>query len=148
MYFACACTSFGSAEETRPKTSEHQRLPKSDKFLPFLRTNPSTTGVMLDIECPTSTTRAEPFPAANLTGGFNIETGWKVNALRIQHTCVRDIKGGDLEFFKHNLGHSFPISRRVPCGLGDKNWVLGWISAHHVHQCVRYQGGDWVEVGY
>ena len=74
--------------------------------------------------------------------------GGKVDALRIQYTCVGDIKGGDLEFFKHDLGHPFSISRRVPCGLSDKNGVFGWISAHHVHQRVRYQGRDRVEVGY
>lgn len=91
---------------------------------------------MLAIEWPTSTTRADPFPAANLTGDLNIKTKGKVDALRIQHTRIRDIKGGNLEFFKHDLGHSFPISRRVPCGLSDKNGMFGWISPHHVHQRV------------
>jgi len=123
-------------------------LTSSQTYLPFLSTKPSTTGVMLAIECPTSMTRAEPFPAANLEIELRECEKKDGSSVRVQDACIGYVKRGDLEFLEHDLGHSFSIGCCVPGGFGHENGMFGCVGTHDLRYCMRYQGGDGVEIEY
>ena len=66
--------------------------------------------------------------------------------LRIKHTGVGNVEGRNMEFLEHDLCHSLPIGRRIPCGFGDKYRVFGWVAAHDLLECMVNQRWYWVKV--
>lgn len=103
---------------------------------------------MLAMECPTSMTNAEPFPAANLDTVLREGDNNASEAVRVQDARVGNVECGDLEFFEHDFGHSFSIGCGVPGGFGHENGMLGGVGAHDVGQRMRYQCGNGIEIEY
>lgn len=66
--------------------------------------------------------------------------------LRVQDGGVGDIKCGSVEFFENNLRHSFTVGWSVPGGFCDEDWVVGWINAHNVLQCMTDEWSYRIEI--
>lgn len=109
-------------------------------YSPFRSTNPSTTGVTLAIDWPTSTTNAVPLPAANLKAERmklrNEVTQWHP---RVQNASVGDIEGWNAEFLKHDFSHPFTVCRCVPSRLGDKDRMVRGIATHNMRDSMVNQ---------
>lgn len=91
---------------------------------------------MLAMEWPTSTTNAEPFPAANLEEDRLKSRNRDLISVRIQDTCVGNVEGRNLEILEHDLSHPFSIGRGVPRGFGYENRMLRRVDAHDIDEGV------------
>ena len=56
--------------------------------------------------------------------------------VRIEDACIRDIERGGVEFLKHDLSHALPVLLCVPRRLSHENGMLGWVTAHHIVECI------------
>lgn len=66
--------------------------------------------------------------------------------IRIQNACIRDVKGWNIELFKHNLGHALSVGRRIPCWFSDKDWMFSCVTSHDIVNGMFDQWFYWVEV--
>jgi hypothetical protein len=133
--------SLGSAEYASPVRIKERYIFCATSDSPFRSTNPSTTGVILAIVCPTSITRADPFPAANLQKYDRFDySSSKGRNIRVEHTSIGNVESGYFEFFKHDLRHSLSMGGRIPSRLSNEDRVIGWCATHDIAYCMVNEG--------
>jgi hypothetical protein len=123
---------------------------------------PSQTGTTLAKSLPISTIKAVPFPAANLVPRRSINQSLAclsslsptcISILasidsRAQNTRTSDIKPRNPFSLESYLGHQFPRSRGIPCGLGEEERVLSWIHLERGVKGVMEEVRESLRVGY